>query len=212
MEPLEALARLREVAAPSEGGLLEWLRPEVTIAMLEEIAANDRGENVHENLRAVISQLHAGEAGRPVSVDPKLGVPPFHPREVLELQSHHEPEHRYVDAAPSGRRGHVKRLLACTALLRNAGYICVGLDKWEDDLFFIETSETSLIQLTRSAIAIGGDVPYLAIRFCLWVHAAQPHPSFRPFAAFAVLLLRRAWISATFASGYGLRRRRAAKR
>jgi hypothetical protein len=174
MEALEVPANLRELAPQSDCALLDWLRDRVSRLMIEEISKNDYGRCPLENFAAVELQLRA---------DPSLGFLQYVPREVLELERWNEPE---LDEPPSGQQGHVKRLLACTILLRNVA--CTAATE-EPQEFFVETSAASLIQLTRSAIVLDGEVPHLAIRFLLWVYGTHSHPAFRPFAAFSVLLL-----------------------
>jgi len=148
--------------------------------MIEEIAKNDYGQETIEHFAGVERQLKAD--------DPPLGLLAWNPREVLELERWSEPETPYRNEPPSGQHGHIKRLLACTILLRNAAYID-GSKHLSEEEFFLETSATTLIQLTRSAIVIGGEAPYLVTRFLLWVYGRQAHPAFRPFAAFSFLLL-----------------------
>ncbi len=58
-----------------------------------------------------------------------------------------------------------------------------------DDNFFLDTSVSSLIQLTRSAIALRAEAPETALGFMLWVYENQSYPRLRPFAAFCTLLL-----------------------
>ena len=179
MDTPDVPASLRELAPPSECALLDWLRHTISRLMIEEISQNDCGEETLEHFAGVEGQLKA---------DPPLGLLAWNPREVLELERWSEPDRQHGDQPPSGQHGHVKRLLACTILLRNAAQVH-GAKHLSDEEFFVETSAATLIQLTRSAIALGGDAPYLAARFLLFVYSSQSHPAFRPFAACGVLLL-----------------------
>ncbi len=161
----------------SDSALLDWLRPKVSRLMIEEISENDYRRATLENSAAVEMQVMA---------NPPLGFLAWIPREVLELERWSEPERK---EPPSGQRGHIKRLLACTILLRNAACTNIDGDLYYELKFFVETSAATLIQLVRSAIALDGEVPDLASRFLFWVYGQQGHPAFRPFAAFSLLLL-----------------------
>jgi hypothetical protein len=150
--------------------------------MLEEIAKNDYGDDFAEHLAAIEAQL---------GNRPPLGLLPWHPLEVLELE-------RWT--RPDCVREHLKRLLACSILLRNVGYIP---DRSETN--FVQESASTLLRLTESAIALekprarragnqrrrdhSDDVSHIALRFLLWVHSRQPHPEFRPFVSFCIFLL-----------------------
>ena len=186
MQPADVPSRVRDLAPPTECGLLEWLRIRVSPLMLEEISKNDRGDEAAEHLAAIKTQL----GGKPT-----LGELPWCPLEVLELE-------RW--ARPESEHGHIKRLFACTILLRNAAYVP---DASQVD--FLEGSGSSLLRLTCSAIALDPpgpvpprrqsvrarrrdsreETPLLAVRFLLWFLEKQTHSEFRPFASFCVLLL-----------------------
>jgi hypothetical protein len=147
--------------------------------MIHEIALNDREDDVAEHELAISRQLAPA---------PTLGVLAWHPLEVLELECVGEPDRTYTNRGPEGRKGHCKRLFACTILLRNVAF--VSLDNDEDAEFLIEKSATTVIQLVRSAFAIGSDASRLALGFLLWLHDKQSHPMLRPFVSFGVLLLQ----------------------
>jgi hypothetical protein len=136
--------------------------------MLDEIAANDRGEDVREHAAALREQL------RP---NPPLGMLRWWPSEVLNLEIHSEP-------VPADKGGHLKRLLACTILQRSAGQSRQG-GPFED--LFLDAYPKRLLQLTLSSLALS--VPKLALGFLLWVLEAPLLPEVRPFAAFCTLLL-----------------------
>ncbi len=89
---------------------------------------------------------------------------------------------------PADVTGHSKRLFACTILLRNVAF--VSPREADDADFFVELQTTSVIQLARSAIALGSEASRLALGFLLWLHDKQSHPMLRPFVAFGVLLLQ----------------------
>lgn len=163
-------AALLAIKPPSEDDLLLRVQANVDRAVLEEISANDRGDDLAKNLAALQAEL------RP---RPPLGLPPWWPLEVLRLEALGEPD-------LSAKREHLKRLLACTILLRNAGHI-TNPKKWSDEADFLEECAATLIRLTRSALAL--DVPRPALGFLLWFLEVQPYPALRPFAAFCVLVL-----------------------
>ena len=187
MQPEELPSRIGDLAPASECGLLEWLRIRVSALMLEEISENDRGDEAAKHLAALKTQLGGTK--------PPLGDLPWCPLEVLELE-------RW--AKPESEQGHIKRLFACTILLRNAAYVP---DPSRVD--FVEASASSLLRLTCSAIALDPprplpprrqsirarrrdrreETPLLALRFLLWFLEKQTHSEFRPFASFCVLLL-----------------------
>ena len=175
--PPESL--IKEVT-PSESTLLDWLRFRLSRAMLEEIARNDYSEEVEAHLAEIENQL--GSA-------PVLGFLPWNPREVLELERWNEPDFSWGEGPPTGAHGHLKRILACTILLRNTAFVAPATLTWEEQ-FFVEAAPATALQLLRSAISVGGEVPRLAVEFLLWVHERQPHPASRPFIAFSVLLLQ----------------------
>jgi hypothetical protein len=177
---LEPPEELYEAAPPSEAMLLEWLRQKVSKVMIEEVSVNDRGEDAAEHFKGIAAQLYQGE--------PQLGLIPWHPREVLELERWQEPDRAYVNEPPSGQRGHTKRLLACAILLRNVGHLA-SPQRHSEEEFFIETSAATLLRLTETAITIGGELPFSAVQFLLWLYRAQPYPMLRAFTAFGVLLL-----------------------
>lgn len=173
-------AALLAIAAPSETALLDFARApsRVSREMIHEIAANDHGEDTDIHELAILKQI---------APKPTLGLLPWHPREVLELQRWSEPERAYLDSPPEGPRGHFKRLFACTILLRNAAYVT---SREYDEEDFIATSAASVIQLVRSCIALGSQASRFGIGFLLWLHGKQSHPLLRPFVSFGVLLLQ----------------------
>jgi hypothetical protein len=168
---------LLAIATASECTLVEWLQTKVSLLMLEEISANDYGQESAEHLAGIQAQLAA---------DPPLGMLPWCPREVLELERWNDPDYPSMDKPPSGARGHIKRLLACTILLRNGAYVNGPYGLSEED-FFLQTSAASLVRLTQSALAL--EIPVLGLGFMLWLFEVQPHAGLRPFTAFCALAL-----------------------
>jgi hypothetical protein len=147
--------------------------------MLEEIAANDYGEEISDHLAGIEQQLSAA---------PQLGLLPWCPREVLELEGWSEPDTVCKDDPSARRRGHWKRLLACTLLLQSAATARVT-DPSCEDVYFLETSARRLLQLTRSVISVGDEGSTHALGFMLWLYQEVTHPCLPPFIAFCALLL-----------------------
>jgi hypothetical protein len=175
-------AQLLTFAPPSETALLDFVKARASPEMIHEICLNDWARNVG---------VHELEIMRQLSPSPELGMLPWHPREVLELERWNEPEEGDADRPPTGTPGHLKRLLACVLLLRNAAF--VSPEDSDGDLysgaFFIDISAATVIRLVRSSIELGSQASRLALGFLLWVHAKQSHPHLRPFVSFAALLL-----------------------
>lgn len=147
--------------------------------MMQEISKNDYGKDADEHLAAIQAEF----TGKTSS-----GILPWHPREVLELERWAEPERRSGDKPSTGQRGHLKRLFACNILLRNASGLS-NVKHPSDEEFFIDTSAATLIQLTLSAIALDEQPSWLTMRFILWLHGQQTHPTFSPFVGLCILLL-----------------------
>jgi hypothetical protein len=178
LELPEAIVRLTHL---SETALLEWVRTQVGEFELREIAANDYGEEIPEHLAGIKAQL---------SETPDLGVLPWCPREVLELERWNEPDRSYDESPPKGRMGHLKRLLACTILLRNVAYIYNSDSPADNDtLFFIDTSALTVLRLAESAVSVGAEAIPLALSFVGWCHSQIDYPLLTPFLTFAVMLL-----------------------
>jgi hypothetical protein len=170
-------------ATPSDSALLDWLRPGISRLMLEEIAANDYGEEIAEHLTAIEKQL---------SEAPLRGFLPWCPREVLELERFAEPDIPSRDDSATKRRRHWKRILACTLLLQSAA--TTPIESLESiDESFLDTSASTLIRLTQSAIAVSEDCPKQALSFMLWFIRELSYLPLRPFAAFCTLLLWLHW-------------------
>jgi hypothetical protein len=170
---------LRSSANPSGLALINWLKTKISRRDLEEIAANDNGEEIPDHLAGIELQL---------SESLGLGPLPWCPREVLELERWQEPDRSYDGQAPTGRHGHWKRLLACSILLRSAAGIRIP-SAVEDAEFFLDPSGMTLLQLTRSAIAVADEGPTLALGFLIWLYEQFSYPSLLPFVAFCAFLL-----------------------
>lgn len=165
---------LVKLGPPSKDDLLSALGARVSRSMLEEIAANDYGEEVPAHLAGIEAQI---------APNAPLGKLDWCPREVLELQVWSEP-----DDDPDVMREHVKRMLACTILLRNAG-CAVSESPCQD--FFLEVSANTVAQLIRSIMA---DTPIELSRtaglgLLLWLYESQPFAPLQPFVAFGALIL-----------------------
>ncbi len=162
----------------SESGLLDWLRSVISRKMLEEIAANDYGEEIADHLAAIEQQL---------SDKPVKGLLTWCPLEVLELERWNEPQINPKEQPPDALHDQRKRLLACTLLLQSAGPI--GAPRTSQEDFFLDTSASTVIQLTRSVISLGNDGPTAALGFLLWLYGAVRYPRLLPFIAFCAFLL-----------------------
>jgi hypothetical protein len=165
------------MAIPSECALLDWIGETINRPLLQEISLNDYGEDSAEHLSAIQTQL---------APNPPLGLPPWYPCEVLELERWNQPERTYRGTRPEGARGHLKRLLACLILLRNGAYLSQPSAYSEED-FFLQTSAATVLRFALSAIAL--HLPAAALGFLLWLLDMQQHPRLRPFIAFCVLAL-----------------------
>jgi hypothetical protein len=175
---MEQPAGLLAIALSSETALLDWTQARVSREMIHEIALNDYEKDIEIHELAILKQLAPA---------PELGLLLWHPREVLELARWEEPDETEADRPPTGLTGHFKRLFACTILLRNVAYVANPDNEGE---FFIATSAASVLQLVRSAIALGSDASRLGVGFLLWLHGEQSHPRLSPFVSFGVLLLQ----------------------
>jgi hypothetical protein len=156
-------------AAPSEIALLDFVRARVSREMIREIAMNDYGNNAQIRELAILEQL---------APNPVLGVVEYDLKEALELEQWSYP--RSADTA-----GHLKRLLACIILLRNAAF--VSSDDPHGD---IEKSPGKIIWLVRSSIMLGSQASRQGLGFLLWLHGKQGDPRLRAFVSFGALLLQ----------------------
>lgn len=164
---------------PSETSLLEYLRTKVSRLMLEELSRNDYGEEASDHLAGIENQMNGGADPTPLY---------WCPGEVLALERWQEPAPSSEINQESFQREHLKRLLACTILLRSAGYQSPATPHPEGE-HFLDTSATTLVQLTRSTFALQGGLEKPALALVLWLYESQPYPLLQPFAAFCALLL-----------------------
>ena len=162
----------------SESALLHWLKYLISRKMLEEIAANDYGRQISDHVSALERQL---------SDKPITGLLDWCPREVLELERWNEPEATIQPPAYDTSYQHRKRLLACTILLQSGGSIGRATNSEEE--FFLDTSASTVLQLTRSAVFLGDKAPALTLNFLLWLYETVRYPRLRPFIAFCTFLL-----------------------
>jgi hypothetical protein len=170
---------LLRIAEPDETALLDVLRSRISRLMLEEIAANDYGHEIPEHLKAIEEQIIS---------TPTLGQLRWCPREVLELERRSEPD-EIGEAQDDHRAAHLKRLFACTILLRNAGHMSPSPVRLSEDDYFLETSAASVMRALRSAVALGAFCYRPALAFTMWLYEAQPYSRLRPFAALSAALL-----------------------
>ena len=82
---------------------------------------------------------------------------------------------------------HRKRLLACTILLQSGGSIGRATNREEE--LFLDTSASTVIQLTRSAVFLGDQAPALTLSFLVWLYETVRYPRLCPFIAFCTFLL-----------------------
>jgi hypothetical protein len=163
---------------PSKSALLHWLRYVISRKMLEEIAANDYSRQTSDHVSALERQL----SDKPIN-----GLSDWCPREVLELERWNEPEIATQPPTSDTSYQHRKRLLACTILLQSGGSIGRATNSEEE--FFLDTSASTVIQLTRSTVFLGDKGPALALSFLLWLYETVRYPRLRPFIAFCAFLL-----------------------
>jgi hypothetical protein len=147
---------------PNERALLAWVAPQLDAAAIEEIAAADYGVDVPEYRRALTELVHS-----PWLPDDLIG----NPGEVLALT-------RWT--TPASRRDHLKRLFACTLLVRAVTADGIPVD--------------SLAPLVDSAWELGEPARAAAVRYLAWCRLNLPgdwrdDPSSVMFLTLAVLLL-----------------------
>jgi len=153
---------------PNSEGLLRKVSELVDDRMLEEIAQCDYGEEAAEHLIELRKIRDTGEVPVPVQ---------FCPLEVLALT-------RWTSDTPTrtmGRRDHVMRAFACSALLRIKGE--GGNDP------SIERENETLVQLLASLDKLGG-YHEEALQFLAWrLETLADDDEERPFFIYALLLL-----------------------
>ena len=139
--------------------------------MLRKIAEADYGQDIKKHHDALTSIYRAG-------ITPRHGN--WYPREVLELTRWSEPDKPHHPADAVGARGHWMRLFACTALLR--------VDRLPECRNHLLGCDSTIIQLTESAIALGPKVVSKAISFLAW-YLLEDETELCPHSAVAILLL-----------------------
>ena len=141
---------------------IEWLRTRIPVPVIRQICEADYGRDVEAHFAGVMSLLAGGWTN---------GVPPWCPREVLELERWSECDH-------------LRRMFACALLVA-----CMGYER--KDRFFLESGIETLWRLGDSAIALGGDAPGLALEMLEWFLTRDSGPRVHPYACFCVARLRR---------------------
>jgi hypothetical protein len=148
--------------APDERALLGWVAPQLDAAALDEMATADYGAHLQEYRQELTELVHS-----PWLPDELT----WNPGEVLALT-------RW--ARPASRRDHLKRLFACTVLVRA---VTLGGNPVD-----------SLGPLVDSACELAEPARGLAVRFLAWCRLNLPgdwrdDPSSTMFLTLAVLLL-----------------------
>lgn len=156
---------------PCRDSLLNLAITNVDSSMLREIAAADYGEDVNKHYRALTGIFRGGVRPRHSN---------WHPREVLELTRWSEPETPHHPADVTGARGHWMRLFACAVLLR--------IDRLPECRDHSLGGDSSIIQLTESAVALGRKVVSRAVSFLAW-YLLEDDAELCPHSAVAILLL-----------------------
>ena len=154
--PLDCLEPTDRWRSLSEGeSLLDLIFEHVDDAMLAEIAMCDYGDDVEIHL-AALQQIRANKIPVPLQ---------WHPGEVLCLTRWTEWDSLPQDGAIS-TRNHWMRLFACSVLiwasLEPENY--QGGDDWNHS----EGEDSTIIQFLDSALCLGDNVPFLALRFLAW--------------------------------------------
>lgn len=160
-----------QACAPCEESLLNSAITNVDSSMLRKIAEADYGEDVNKHYRA-LTDVYRGD------ITPRLCD--WHPREVLELTRWSEPDTSPHPADAVGTRGHWMRLFACTVLLR--------VDRLPECRDHLLGNDSTIIQLTESAIALGPKVVSKAISFLAW-YLLEDEVELCPDSALAILML-----------------------
>ena len=179
-EPLSAMIgplpenrlKLLESFKPSRDELLERIARLVDDSMLKEISEADYGQDAHAHLSHLRKLRDEGE----------LPLPRWVPLEVLELIRWSNPDDPTWKPGSTGRRGHIMRAFACSALLR------IGGEPSHRDYF--DGENQTLAQLLASVDALGEPLALSTRRFLAWRLAGFPgDDQERPFFIFSLLLL-----------------------
>lgn len=154
--------------APDERALLAWVAPQLDDAALDEIAAADYGDHAREYRLSLTDLVHSPWLPEELTWDPG---------EVLSLTR---------STRPTNRRDHLKRLFACTILVRATTY----------DVDPVRPTGP----LVDSAWELGEPARGAAVRFLAWCRLNLPgdwrdDPSSAMFLTLALLLLSAATAS-----------------
>ena len=170
--PPPALAAWFAMRRDDPTTLLGQIARRVDDSMITEIAEADYGDDVDEH-RVALERIRRDHRPPPPG--------DWHPREVLELIRWSEPEDPEWKPGATGRRGHVMRAFACATLLAGASADTEG--------YFDNENET-LIQLVRSVLTLGGELPRHTRNAIVWrLDGPNPPDDERPFFLLAILLL-----------------------
>ncbi|GAA4432520.1 hypothetical protein [Bremerella cremea] len=155
---------------PSEHGLIEWLCPQMSDAMLQEIAMADNGFGQAE-MFVLLKQLRStGTFAKPMDVDL---------REVLSLTCWVDPDRPNPPPFPPGptsEEGHRIRLFACAVRLQDEEDPCDAYD-------------TCLAIALESAAVVGSEADRHLGRYLTWRIPSEAAPRFRVLCRLGLLIL-----------------------
>lgn len=157
--------------APCHQSLLNLAMAHVDTSMLRQIAMADYGMDVGSHYEALADIFRSG-------ITSSHGQ--WHPREVLELTRWSEPDQPHHPDDAAGPPGHWIRLFACAVLLR--------VDRLPECRNHLLGVDSTIIQLTESAIALGSKVVCAAISLLAW-YLQEDETDLCPHCAVAILLL-----------------------
>jgi hypothetical protein len=154
---LQELSLLANCLEPADQLLLDLIFDRVDDAMLLEIAQADYGDDVAIHLEA-LHQIKAYNRPMPLG---------WHPGEVLCLTRWTEWDSLKAADGAIAQRNHWMRLFACTVL------IWVSLepenhDYQEEYWNHLEGEDSTVIQFLESALYLGEDVSFAALKFLSW--------------------------------------------
>lgn len=162
------LARLLAPLDPAELALRNWVAPQLSASMVDEIARGDYSVDVDEHRRAIEELLRVRRLPGELS---------WHPAEVLSLARSYG-----LSGSPSdpetARRGHLIRLFSCVVLVRAGDGSPVN----------------SLTPLVESAIELGPQSVDAAGSYLAWCRLHEPgdwraDSSARPFLTLSLVML-----------------------
>jgi hypothetical protein len=175
--PLFSLAEpLLDRCEPSPTALLDWLRSRIEDDMLEEIARADYGWAANEHLAALRRIRDEGTVFTPMKIVPA--------GEVLSLVRWSEPDDPTRTNESHGARGHLLRLFCCAALAR------AGVEPMNQTHSNYGLQNTTIVQLLRSALALGPEAGTPSLRFLAWCALQEGTADEEyPFLALSIMLL-----------------------